>query len=44
MELSNKYDKTQNQIVLNWIIKEKNMKPLIKCTNIERINQNIKAI
>ena len=44
MELSNKYSKTQNQILLNWIIKEKNMKPLIKCTNIERINQNIEAM
>ena len=44
VELSNKYSKTQNQILLNWIIKEKNMKPMIKCTNIERINQNIEAM
>lgn len=44
VELSNKYNKTQNQIILNWVIKEKGMKPLIKCTNIERLNQNIDAI
>lgn len=44
VELANKYNKTQNQILLNWIIKEKGMKPLIKCTNIERLNQNIDAM
>lgn len=41
IELANKYNKTQNQIILNWIIKEKKMNPLIKCTNIDRINQNL---
>lgn len=44
VELANKYYKTQNQIILNWVIKEKGLKPLIKCTNIERIKQNIDAI
>lgn len=39
-ELSEKYNKTQNQIILNWIIKEKKILPLIKSTNIERINEN----
>ena len=39
-ELSEKYNKTQNQIILNWIIKEKKILPLIKCTNIDRINEN----
>lgn len=39
-ELSQKYNKTQNQIILNWIIKEKNIKPLIKSTNIARIDEN----
>ena len=34
IELSKKYNKTQNQIILNWIVKEKNIKPLIKSTNI----------
>lgn len=40
VELSKKYHKTQNQIILNWIIKEKKIFPLIKCTNINRINEN----
>jgi diketogulonate reductase-like aldo/keto reductase len=44
VNLANKYNKTQNQIILNWIIKEKKMKPLIKSTNIDRINQNLESI
>ena len=44
IDLANKYNKTQNQIVLNWIIYEKNIMPLIKSTNIERINENIDSI
>lgn len=44
LELSNKYNKTQNQIILNWIIKEKDIKTIIKCTNIERINENLEAL
>ncbi|MCX4303736.1 MAG: aldo/keto reductase [Clostridia bacterium] len=44
LELSKKYNKTQNQIILNWIVKEKNIKPLIKSTNIERINENLEAV
>lgn len=39
-ELSKKYNKTQNQVILNWIIKEKNINPLIKSTNIGRIDEN----
>ncbi len=34
LELSKKYNKTQNQIILNWI----------KSTNIERINENLEAV
>ena len=44
VELAEKYNKTQNQIILNWIINEKNIIPLIKSTNIERINENIDSI
>lgn len=44
VELAEKYNKTQNQIILNWIINEKNIMPLIKSTNIERINNNIDSI
>jgi diketogulonate reductase-like aldo/keto reductase len=43
VELANKYNKTQNQILLNWIIKEKGIYPLIKTTNIERISQNLES-
>lgn len=44
VELAGKYNKTQNQIIINWIVKEKNILPLIKCTNIDRINENLSAI
>ena len=44
VDLAKKYNKTQNQIILNWIIKEKKLKPIIKCTDIDRINENIKSI
>lgn len=44
VELAKKYNKTQNQILLNWIINEKNILPLIKCTNITRIDENISSI
>lgn len=44
VELAKKYNKTQNQIILNWIINEKSIMPLIKSTNIERINENIDSI
>lgn len=44
VELSNKYNKTQNQIILNWIINEKKMIALVKSTNINRIDENKKAL
>lgn len=44
VELSEKYNKTQNQIILNWIVKEKGIKPIIKSTNIERINENLESL
>ena len=44
VQLAEKYNKTQNQIILNWIINEKNIMPLIKSTNIMRIDENIEAI
>ena len=43
VELAQKYNKTQNQIILNWLINEKNIMPLIKSTNIDRINENIES-
>ena len=43
-ELSEKYNKTQNQIMINWIVKEKHIMPLIKSTNKDRIKENIEAL
>ncbi len=44
MELSKKYHKTQNQIILNWMIKEKKLNVLIKTTNHDRIKENINSL
>lgn len=44
VELSRKYNKSQNQIILNWIIKEKNINVLIKSTNCNRIDENIESL
>ncbi len=44
MELSKKYNKTQNQIMINWLVKEKEIMPLIKSTNKDRIKENIEAL
>jgi len=42
--LSKKYNKTQNQIMINWIVKEKGIYPLIKSTNVNRIKENIESL
>ena len=44
VELSRKYNKSQNQIILNWIIKEKHIKVLIKSTNCNRIDENLESL
>lgn len=44
LELANKYDKTQNQILLNWLIKEKGVMALIKSTSIGNIDSNLEAL
>ena len=44
VELSNKYNKTQNQIILNWIIRKKKLNVLIKTTTNNRINENINLL
>lgn len=44
VELANKYNKTQNQIILNWITNEKKMVALVKSTNITRIDENKQAL
>lgn len=44
VDLSKKYHKTQNQIILNWLIKEKEIFPLVKSTNKSRIDSNLEAL
>lgn len=43
-EMARKYDKTQNQILLNWIVKEKGVNVLIKTNTIQNINSNLEAL
>jgi diketogulonate reductase-like aldo/keto reductase len=42
--LAEKYHKTQNQILLNRIVKEKNIIPLVKTTDIVKIKENVAAL
>jgi len=44
VELANKYQKSQNQIILNWIIKHKGIRILCKCTTISHINENLQSL
>ena len=44
VELANKYNKTQNQILLNYYVKEKNIIPITKTNKIEHINLNLEAL
>ena len=44
VELANKYNKTQNQILLNYYVKEKNIIPITKANKIEHINLNLEAL
>ena len=44
LDLANKYNKTQNQIVLNWLLKHKNIRTVIKSSNIAHIKENLGAL
>lgn len=44
MELANKYNKSQNQILLNWLIKSKNLNTIIKSNNIKNIDNNLESL
>lgn len=43
VELSKKYNKTQNQIIINWMT-SMGLKPLIKSDSINHIDENIEAL
>lgn len=44
VELANKYNKTQNQILLNYYVKQKNIIPITKANKIEHIKLNLEAL
>ncbi len=44
INLSQKYNKTQNQIILNWIIKEKQISALVKTSETIRAKENLDAL
>ena len=44
VSLAEKYAKTQNQIIINWCVKHKNIGILIKSSKIEHIKENIEAL
>jgi len=44
VELSQKYNKTHNQIILNWLIKHKFISVLVKSSNIDHIQENITSL
>lgn len=43
VEMANKYNKTQNQILLNWLIKEKGLSTIIKTNTIKNIDSNLES-
>jgi diketogulonate reductase-like aldo/keto reductase len=43
VELAKKYQKTQNQIILNWMI-SRGLYPLVKSETIKHIDENLKAL
>lgn len=44
LELSKKYNKSQNQIILNWLVKEKRIIPIVKTSNKNHIDDNIDSL
>ena len=44
VELSRKYNVTQNQILINWIIKEKGLIPIVKSGSIKHVKENMESL
>ena len=44
LKMAEKYNKTQNQILLNWLIKEKNLNTIIKANTIKNIDSNLESL
>lgn len=43
-QIANKYKKTQNQILINWLCNKCGFIPIIKSTNIDHIKENLEAL
>lgn len=43
VKMASKYNKTQNQILLNWLVKEKGVSTIIKTNTIENIDSNLES-
>jgi diketogulonate reductase-like aldo/keto reductase len=43
-DLANKYDKTQAQISINWVLSHKNVIPIVKTNSIKHLKENIGSI
>ena len=44
IKMASKYNKTQNQILLNWLIKEKALNTIIKTNTIKNIDSNLESL
>jgi diketogulonate reductase-like aldo/keto reductase len=44
VELSQKYCATQHQIILNWLVREKHIMPLVKMSREEHVAENLQAL
>ena len=44
VELASKYNKTQNQILINWMVKHKDIGVVIKSSNKEHIEENVSSL
>lgn len=43
-QIANKHNKTQNQILINWLCNKRGFIPIIKSTNIDHIKENLEAL
>lgn len=43
VEMAEKYNKTQNQILLNWLLKVKGLNAIVKTTTIANIDSNVES-
>ncbi|MGE5473912.1 MAG: aldo/keto reductase [Ignavibacteriales bacterium] len=44
VDIANKYEKTQNQILINWIVKEKKLITSIRASRVEHVKENLESL